>query len=70
MNVLGIYSSGKSHVLRLGAPIEPLLEKKFQPLDDKANSTIFFSMYLPSKKFKTIFSWRNVLISIEKNILS
>ena len=29
---------------------------KFQPLDDKVNSTFFFSMYLPSKKFKTIFS--------------
>ena len=52
VNVVGIYSSGKSHVLRLGAAVG----KKFQPLDDKVNSTIFFSMYLPSKKFKTIFS--------------
>ena len=38
MNVVGIYSSGKSHVLRLGAAVG----KKFQPLDDKVNSTIFF----------------------------
>ena len=42
VNVVGIYSSGKSYVLHLGAPIKPLLEKKFQPLDDKVNSTIFF----------------------------
>ena len=27
MNVVGIYSSGKSYVLHLGAPIKPLLEK-------------------------------------------
>ena len=31
MNVVGIYSSGKSHVLRLGAPIKPLLEKNSNP---------------------------------------
>ena len=28
---LGIYSSGKSHVLHLGAPIKPLLEKNSNP---------------------------------------
>ena len=46
----------------MGAPIKLLLEKKIQPLDDKVNCNNFFSMYLPSKKFKTI--------STEKNILS
>ena len=46
----------------MGATIKLLLEKKIQPLDDKVNCNNFFSMYLPSKKIKTL--------STEKNILS
>ena len=54
VNVVGIYSSGKSHVLRLGAPFKPLLEK-IPTLGWQGKVHLFFQCIYPVKNSKQFF---------------